>query len=225
MRARSSGCRSRPARRLPGGRGYASGNRPGGRDALPPRHHRSRQRRAGPPHLRRDLCIACDQRRLTRRAATSLQFADAQVVLHDRVAKTDAVLFTADEQQCGRSLDLTADGRYSHFYTDDVSDGGTFGNHPRMHRYNVTTGHASLAAAPAAAPASRHWSACREFKGPTSSDGSPQDSRFRLTLLTKTLLRRGTMSDISGDITFSGPRTTRSTERVNRAPSGCDSTE
>ena len=79
---------------------------------------------------------------------TSNQFADAKVVLHDRVAKTDAVLFTADEQQYGRSLDLSADGRYAYFYTDDVSDGGTFGNHPHIHRYNVTTGHASLVPLP-----------------------------------------------------------------------------
>ena len=85
----------------------------------------------GPDHL------ATGGTRLYLRSAPTgagLHFADTPVVPHDRVAKTDAVLFTA-EDQCGRSLDLTADGRYSHFYTDDVSDGGTFGNHPRLHRY------------------------------------------------------------------------------------------
>jgi hypothetical protein len=88
---------------------------------------------------------------------TSNQFADAKVVLHDRVAKTDAVLFTADEQQYARSLDLSADDRYAYFYTDDVSDGGTFGNHPHIHRYNVTTGHASLVPLPDFVKAADNW--------------------------------------------------------------------
>lgn len=88
---------------------------------------------------------------------TSNLFADAEVVLHDRVAKTDAVLFTANEQQYGRSLDLSADGRYAYFYTDDVSDGGTFGDHPRIHRYNVTTGRASLVPLPDSVKAADNW--------------------------------------------------------------------
>ena len=64
----------------------------------------------GPDHL------ATGGTRLYLRSAPTgagLQFADTHVVPRRRVAKTDSVPLGADEQRCGRSLDLTAVGPYA----------------------------------------------------------------------------------------------------------------
>ncbi len=81
---------------------------------------------------------------------------DGKVLLRDRAAQTDTVLFSADEQHYGRSLDLSANSRYAFYFTDE-SESLPFGHHPRIHRYNIGTGSASLVPLPAAVQAADRW--------------------------------------------------------------------